>query len=159
MTRSLRVKFFALENIEKDSKVCIFTRYERMQRLIINELSNKFKGINIAYINGSMTPEERYEQAYTLFQDDPDYKVLIMTSAGEAGISLSKCKNLIEYDLADSYAAQTQRHGRVRRSDSESKISNIYQIILDNSWDEIMLKIINKKQNYDQEIIKDLKKE
>ena len=145
--------------LDAEETVCIFTKYERMQRLLINELQSEFKDIKIAHINGSMTPEERYEQAYTLFQNDPDYKVLIMTSAGEAGISLSKCKNLIEYDLADSYAAQTQRHGRVRRSDSESKISNIYQIILDNSWDEIMLKIINKKQNYDQEIIKDLKKE
>ena len=145
--------------IDADETVCIFTKYERMQRLLINELKSEFKDIGIAHINGSMSPEERYEQAYTLFQDTEEYKILIMTSAGEAGISLSKCKNLIEYDLADSYAAQTQRHGRVRRSDSESKISNIYQIILDNSWDEIMLKIINKKQNYDQEIIKDLKKE
>jgi ERCC4-related helicase len=105
-----------------------------------------------------MTPEERYEQAYTNFQDDPEYKILIMTSAGEAGVSLSKCKNLIEYDLADSYAAQTQRHGRVKRADSISKISNVYQIILDESYDNIAQRIIMKKKNYDSDIIKSLKK-
>ena len=147
-----------IENIlDADETVCIFTKYERMQRLLVNELQSRFKDIKIAYVNGSMTPEERYEQAYTNFQDDPEYKVLIMTSAGEAGISLSKCKNLIEYDLADSYAAQTQRHGRVKRADSISKISNVYQIILDESYDNIAQRIINKKKNYDADIIKSLK--
>lgn len=144
--------------IDADETVCIFTKYERMQRLLINELQQEFKDVKIAYINGSMDPEERYKQAYTLFQDDPDYKVLIVTEAGNAGISLSKCKNLIEYDLADSYANQIQRHGRVKRADSISRISNIYQIILDESYDNIAQRIINKKKNYDADIIKSLKK-
>ena len=147
-----------VENIiDANETVCIFTKYERMQRLLINELQAKFKDIKIAHINGSMTPEERYEQAYTLFQDDDDYKVLIVTEAGNAGISLSKCKNLIEYDLADSYANQIQRHGRVKRADSVSRVSNIYQIILDESYDNIAQRIINKKKNYDSDIIKSLK--
>ena len=142
--------------IDADETVCIFTKYERMQRLLINELQSEFKDIKIAHINGSMTPEERYEQAYTLFQDDPDYRVLIVTEAGNAGISLSKCKNLIEYDLADSYANQIQRHGRIKRADSISRISNVYQIILDESYDTIAQRIINKKQKYDAEIIQSL---
>ena len=142
--------------IDADETVCIFTKYERMQRLLINELQSEFKDIKIAYINGSTTPEERYEQAYTLFQDDPDYRVLIVTEAGNAGISLSKCKNLIEYDLADSYANQIQRHGRIKRADSISRISNVYQIILDESYDTIAQRIINKKQKYDAEIIQSL---
>ena len=147
-----------VENIiDANETVCIFTKYERMQRLLINELQNKFKDIKIAHINGSMTPEERYEQAYTLFQDNDEYKVLIVTEAGNAGISLSKCKNLIEYDLADSYANQIQRHGRVKRADSVSRVSNIYQIILDESYDNIAQRIINKKKNYDSDIIKSLK--
>jgi SNF2 family DNA or RNA helicase len=143
--------------IDSGETVCIFTKFERMQRLINQAISKKYKDIGVAIVNGSMTAEERFEQAYTLFQDNDKYKVLIMTSAGTTGISLSKCKNLIEYDLADSYADMTQRHGRVKRSDSVSKISNIYQLILSDSWDEIQLKIINKKEKYDTEIIKSLK--
>ena len=79
--------------IDANETVCIFTKYERMQRLLINELQNKFKDIKIAHINGSMTPEERYEQAYTLFQDNDDYKVLIVTEAGNAG--RNACTSLI----------------------------------------------------------------
>ena len=142
--------------IDADETVCIFTKYERMQRILTTEIQKHFKDIGIAYLNGSMNSEERYEQAYTKFQNDKNYKVLIMTEAGQAGVSLSKCKNLIEYDLADSYAGMTQRHGRVKRADSVSRVSNIYQIILEESYDEIALKIINKKQQYDNDIIKNL---
>lgn len=146
-----------VENIiDAGETVCIFTKYERMQRLLINELQNKFKDVKIAHLNGSMTPEERYEQAYTLFQDTEEYKILIMTEAGNAGVSLSKCKNLIEYDLADSYANQIQRHGRIKRADSISRISNVYQIILEESYDIIAQRIINKKEKYDAEIIQSL---
>jgi superfamily II DNA/RNA helicase len=127
-----------------------------MQRLLINEISNRFKDIDIAYINGSMSAEERYCQSYTKFQEDDKCKVLIMTSAGTTGISLSTCKNLIEYDLAQSAADQIQRHGRVKRADSVSRISNVYQLIVDDSYDTIQQRIIDKKQGYEDEIIKGL---
>ena len=145
------------EIIDADETVCIFTKYERMQRILMQEIQAKYKNIDIAYLNGSMSSEDRYEQAYTKFQEDDKCKVLIMTNAGSTGISLSKCKNLIEYDLADSYADQIQRHGRVKRANSVSKISNVYQILLEGSYDDIAMRIINKKQKYDNDIIKSLK--
>ena len=50
-----------------------------------------------------------------------------------------------------------QRHGRVKRSNSVSKVSNIYQLIVEESWDAVQLRIINKKEKYDADIIKSLK--
>lgn len=137
------------------SKVCIFTKYTRMQNILKNELEKKFN-FKCAIVNGSMSPEERYEQAYDLFGDNEDYKVLIGTDAMAEGISLSKCNYLIEYDLADSYAIQTQRHGRIKRANSIHKISYVYQIICQGSWDEIQAKIIAKKEGYDNSLIKNL---
>jgi SNF2 family DNA or RNA helicase len=145
------------EILDAGETVCIFTRYERMKRLIVQELSNKFKGVNIAQVDGSMSAQERYDQAYDKFQDDDSYRILVMTNAGSTGISLSKCKNLIEYDLADSYAETTQRHGRIKRADSISRISNVYQLLLEGSYDDIALRIINKKQKYDNDIIQSLR--
>ena len=153
----LNVLFELIEQIiEANETVCIFTRFERMQRLLINEISNRFKDIDVTYVNGSMSPEERYYQSYTKFQEDDKCKVLIMTNAGTTGISLSACKNLIEYDLAQSAADQIQRHGRVKRADSVSRISNVYQLIVDDSYDTIQQRIIDKKQGYEDEIIKGL---
>lgn len=71
--------------------------------------------------------------------------------------NLSACKYLIEYDLASSYAIQTQRHGRLERADSIHSTVYVYQLIMEDSWDEIALKIIDKKESYDYNIIKSLK--
>ena len=132
-----------------------------MQRLLQEEIEKKFK-IKCAIINGSIDAKERHRQAYDLFQNNDEYMVLIATNAMSEGISLSKCNYLIEYDLADSYAMQIQRHGRVRRADSINDTSYIYQLIVDepngDSWDLIAQKIINKKRNYDNDIIQDLNK-
>lgn len=137
------------------SKVCIFTKYERMQNIIIAEINKRFD-FKVAYVNGSMNAEERYNQSYTLFTDKEDYKVIVATDAMSEGISLSRCNYLIEYDLAPSYAIQTQRHGRIRRANSISRTSYVYQLITEDSWDEIQQKIINKKKNYDKDLIQDL---
>lgn len=142
--------------LSKGDKVCIFTRFERMQQILKNELEKTFN-IRCAIVNGSMNAKERYVQAYDLFKDTEEYKILIATSAMEEGISLSECRYLIEYDLAMSYSGQIQRHGRVKRANSIYSTSYIYQIICKDSWDEIALKIIDKKEKYDVEIIKALK--
>ena len=145
------------EIIDAGSKVCIFTKYQRMQMLLKEELENEIH-TKCAIVNGSMAPEERYEQAYNLFGDNDDYKILIGTDAMAEGISLSKCNYLIEYDLADSYAIQTQRHGRIKRANSVHKTGYVYQIICQESWDEIQQKIVNKKKNYDDILIQELSK-
>ena len=132
--------------IESDNKVCIFTRYERMQHIIVETIKNTFN-IKCAYVNGSMSSEEKYEIAIRQF-DTGDVNVLVATDAIKEGISLSHCKYLVEYEPANSYADQTQRRGRVKRANSVSRISYIYQLITDETWDIIALKSINKKKGY-----------
>lgn len=139
--------------IESDNKVCIFTKYERMQNIIIQAIETQF-GIQCAYVNGSMNSEERYQQAIELF-DTGDLNVIVATDAMSTGISLSHCKYLVEYEPANSYADQTQRRGRVKRANSISRVSYIYQLVTDNSWDIIALKSINKKKGY-ADILEDL---
>ena len=48
-----------------------------MQNILKNKLESAFK-FKCAIVNGSMSPEERYEQAYTLFGDNDGYKVLLI---------------------------------------------------------------------------------
>lgn len=133
--------------LESENKVCIFTRYERMQNKIIYTIKQHY-GIDSACVNGSMSAEERYQQAVVNFNDG-NINVLVATDAMKEGISLNKCKYLIEYEPANSYADQTQRRGRVKRANSVSRISYIYQLITEDSWDNIALKSINKKKGYD----------
>ena len=125
-----------------------------MQQIITERINKEFDDIKIAYVNGSMNSDQRYDEVYNKFRDDDDYKVLIMSEAGTEGINLSTCKYLIEMEPADSYAYQTQRHGRLERADSIHDTVYAIQLIARESWDEIALKIIQKKEDYDNRIIK-----
>lgn len=143
------------EIIASDEKVCIFSKFSTVQSIITDRIHKEIsKDIKIAYVNGGLSGTQRYREVYDRFRDDEDYKVLIMTDAGAEGLNLSKCKYLIEFDLAESYGIQTQRHGRVERSDSVHDTVFVYQLIADDSWDEIQKKIIEKKEGYDAELIK-----
>lgn len=147
------------EIIESGEKVIIFSRYERMQDILTEALKKQVdKNLKIAYVSGSRSAEERYEEAYTKFKEDPEYKVLLCSDAGAEGLNMGHCKYLIEYDLAISYAIQTQRHGRLERADSVHDNVVVYQLIALNSWDEIQQKIVDKKEGFDEEIIKSLGK-
>ena len=142
--------------LEAEEKVCIFSKYERMQTILEQAIKKRFKGVDVAKVNGAMDPQERYVEAYTKFRDTDSYKVLLGTDAMAEGVNLSKCKYLIEYDLANSYAIQTQRWGRLERADSVHSTVYVYQIIMNDSWDIIQQKIVSKKENYDNTIIKSL---
>lgn len=77
-----------------------------------------------------------------------------MTSYITNLVNLSSCKYLIEMEPAESYAVQTQRHGRLERADSIHDTVFVYQLIANGTWDEIALKIVNKKARYDNRIVK-----
>lgn len=140
------------EIINSNEKVAIVSRYVSVQNLLYKILTNQYK-FKIATLNGSMSDEERYKNIYTRFRDDPEYKILLLSDAGSTGVNMSKCQYFIEYDLAESYALQTQRHGRIERADSIYKNAFVYQLIARNSYDEIQQKIISKKENYDRTFI------
>lgn len=142
------------EIIDSEEKVIIFSRYERMQSILTEELRKKVdKNLKIAYVNGSLSAEKRYEEAYEKFKNDPEYKVLLCSDAGAEGLNMGHCKYLIEYDLAISYAIQTQRHGRLERADSVHNNVIVYQLIANDSWDLIQQKIVEKKEGFDSDII------
>lgn len=69
-------------------------------------------------------------------------------------LNLSTTKYMIEMDLADSAAKQTQRHGRIQRADSVHNKVIVYQLIVKDSYDDtIALKSIQKKQGYSERIL------
>lgn len=77
------------EIIDSGEKVCIFSKFERMQKILTDAINNKFNKkkdlVGIAYINGSLSSEERYTEAYTKFRDNDYYKVLLLSDAGAEG--------------------------------------------------------------------------
>ena len=149
------------EILSSGEKVCLFSRFAKMQDIITERITKEakrsgsiFKGVKIAYVNGSMDDKKRFVEVYEKFSDTDEYKILLMSDAGAEGINLSKCKYVIEMEPAESYAIQTQRQGRVERADSVHDTVFVYQIICNDSWDEIATRIVAKKERYDSVLIK-----
>lgn len=143
------------EIIESGEKAAIFSKYKRLQSILTREIKSRFPDTKIAYVNGSLSSQERYVEVYEKFQGkDKSYNVLLLSDAGAEGINLSATKYLIEMEPADSYLIQTQRRGRIERADSIHNTVFVYQLIAEDSYDEIGLKIIEKKEKYDAQIIK-----
>lgn len=149
-----RLKELVEEILNSGEKVAIYSRFKRMQDVITNHFNKDFPDAKIAYINGSVSAEERYEEAYTKFRDTDEYKILLSTYSGAEGLNLSQCKYLILYEPAESYQIQTQIFGRLERADSIHDTVFVYELICNDSWDEIQKKIVNKKEGYDIELIR-----
>lgn len=140
--------------VESGEKVCVFSKYLGIQKILDRELakSPECKGIVISHITGSTTQEER-TAILRDYNTKDNHKILLLSDSGEAGLNLSSTKYLIEFELAESAAKQTQRHGRIQRADSIHKNVFVYQLIAKDSWDEIAMKIVNKKQGYADRIL------
>lgn len=143
------------EIIDSGEKVAIFSRFKRYQPILISRIKQEkeLSDIKIAIVNGSMSDKQRYQEIYEKFEEG-DYQILLMTEAAAEGVNLRNCGYLVELDLAQSYAVQTQRHGRIERADSVHRTVYVYQLLVENSYDDIALKIVSKKEKLDQTIIK-----
>ena len=142
------------EIIESGEKAVIFSKYRKLQPILEREIKKRFKDIEVAFVNGEMAANDRFKEVHEKFKTNEACKVLLMSDAGAEGVSISWCKYLIEMEPADSYLIQTQRRGRIERADSIHDTVYVYQLIAEKSYDEIALKIINKKERYDAQIIK-----
>lgn len=143
------------EIIESGEKVAIFSRFKRYQNILISRFKKEkeLADIKVAIVNGNLSDKQRYVEIYDKFEHG-DHKILLLTDSGAEGLNLSSCGYLIELDLALSYAVQTQRHGRIERADSTHKTVYVYQLLTEDSYDDVQKKIVDKKEAFDATIIK-----
>jgi SNF2 family DNA or RNA helicase len=140
--------------IASGEKVCIFSRYLGIQDILAREIQNNaaFNGIGISRITGATTAADR-TKILKEYNTKSTQRILLLSDSGEAGLNLSTTRYMIEFELADSAAKQTQRHGRIQRADSIHKNVFVYQLLTRNSWDDIAMQIVNKKQGYAERIL------
>lgn len=100
-----------VENIiDSGEKVCIFSKYERMQRILEEEICKRIKNIRVAKVNGTMSAEDRYIEIYNKFRDTDEYKVLLGTDSMAEGIVCALVKlfelteNSLELNLLTIYS-------------------------------------------------------
>ncbi len=113
---------FDLQKEENDPelKILIFTEFVPTQKMLIELLESR--GISVAYLNGSMSMEER-QAAQSTFADKT--RVLVSTDAGGEGLNLQFCHVVINYDIPWNPMRLEQRIGRVDRIGQEHVVRAI----------------------------------
>jgi len=132
-----------------DEKTIIFTQFREMALLLMRDLA-QYKPLLIA---GGVTQDER-DANRKAFNEDNEHKILIMTAAGGMGLNLQRASSVIHYDFPWSISALEQREDRAHRN-GQTKNVVIYNMIVQDSIDEYILKVLYKKKKVSEEVLGD----
>lgn len=118
-----------------DEKVVIFSQWERMTRLIAEEM-RKHK-IGFEYLYGGV-PSARRKDLVNNFIDKPDCRVFLSTDAGSTGLNLQVASIIINMDLPWNPAVLEQRIARIYRIGQQRNIQ-VVNLVSASSFEEAML--------------------
>lgn len=107
---------------EGGAKAVIFSQWERMTRLIREELEER--GIGYAYLHGGVPGSER-GALLDNFHNEEACRVFLSTDAGGVGLNLQNASLVINMDLPWNPAVLEQRIGRVYRMGQLQPVSVI----------------------------------
>ena len=105
-----------------NEKVVLFSQWERMTRLVAQEL--KQRGIGFEYLHGGI-PSKSRRSLVDNFTDNPNSRVFLSTDAGSTGLNLQVASTIINLDLPWNPAVLEQRVGRIYRIGQQRNIQVI----------------------------------
>ncbi len=103
-------------------KIVVFSQWERMTRLVANELTAK--GVGFEHLHGGV-PGNKREKLFTNFNNDPQCRIFLSTDAGGVGLNLQSAAYLINLDIPWNPAVLEQRIGRIYRMGQKKNVSII----------------------------------
>lgn len=121
-----------------DDKVVIFSQWERMTRLVAQELEKA--GVGYEYLYGGV-PSAKRRELMDNFNDNPDVRVFISTDAGSTGLNLQTASYLINLDLPWNPAVLEQRIGRIYRIGQRKNIQVINLVSMNTIEEQMLAKL------------------
>lgn len=103
---------FSADEERSNVKVVVFSQWERMTRLVAQELEQS--GVEFVYLHGNVPARERQERVEA-FATDPAVRVFLSTDAGSVGLNLQSASVVINVDVPWNPAVLEQRIGRIHR--------------------------------------------
>lgn len=132
-----------------EEKVVVFSQWERMTRLVAQELDAR--GIGYQYLHGGVPSNER-KKLYENFNDNPACRVFLSTDAGGVGLNLQVASLLINLDIPWNPAVLEQRVGRIHRL-GQKRNMNIINLVATGTIEHRMLDVLKFKSALAQGIL------
>lgn len=124
-----------------DGKVVIFSQWERMLRILADELSGQ--DIDFCFLHGGV-PSMKRKNLIDRFQDDNKCRIFLSTDAGASGLNLQTASLLINLDLPWNPAVLEQRIARIYRLGQENPVQ-IINMVASGTIEERMLATLRFK--------------
>ena len=132
-------------SISGGSKVIVFSQFVKMLKLIEAELKNE--SIPSYLLDGGTKSDDRNQMVKDFQDSNKCTKVfLISLKAGGYGLNLTAADTVIHFDPWWNPSVENQATDRVHRI-GQSKIVNCYKLITNNTVEEKILSLQDKKRN------------
>ncbi|MCP9745541.1 DEAD/DEAH box helicase [Lacihabitans sp. CS3-21] len=126
-----------------DSKVVVFSQWERMTRLIAAEFDKK--GIEYEYLHGGI-PSHKREKLLTNFKEKPNSRIFLSTDTGGVGLNLQSASLVINLDIPWNPAVLEQRIGRVYRLGQNRNVT-VINLVSTGTIEHKMLDVLKFKSS------------
>jgi SNF2 family DNA or RNA helicase len=134
---------------EGSEKVVIFSQWERMTRIVAQELDAR--NIKFQYLHGGI-PGAKRGKLFENFNNDPDCRVFLSTDAGGVGLNLQVASLLINLDIPWNPAVLEQRIGRIYRIGQKRNVS-IINMVSTGTIEHKMLSVLSFKKGLSEGIL------
>ena len=126
-----------------DTKVVIFSEWERMARLVAMELDAR--GLRYEFLHGSLEAKKR-DEVIGRFQSDNECRIFLSTDTGSTGLNLQAAGIIINLDLPWNPAVLEQRIGRIYRIGQEMPVQ-VLNLVSKDSIEERMIDRLRFKRS------------
>ena len=141
VSEAMNILSDALEG--SDTKVVIFSEWERMARLMAMELDAR--GLSYAFLHGGVEDRKRND-IIEHFQNDSQCRIFLSTDTGSTGLNLQTAGILINLDLPWNPAVLEQRIGRIYRIGQDDPIQ-VLNLVSKDSIEERMIDRLRFKRS------------
>ncbi|CAC9603755.1 DNA/RNA helicases, SNF2 family [uncultured Gammaproteobacteria bacterium] len=136
------------ELLSENRKILVFSQFTSMLSILQNELEKK--DISYTKLTGTTKKREEVIEKFTSGQADV---FLISLKAGGVGLNLTEADTVIHYDPWWNPAVENQATDRAHRI-GQTKAVFVYKLIIENSIEEKILELQQKKLQLQQGIYK-----
>jgi len=134
---------------EGNEKVVIFSQWERMTRIVGQELDAR--NIKYQYLHGGIPGADR-GKLFDNFNNDPGCRIFLSTDAGGVGLNLQAASLLINLDIPWNPAVLEQRVGRIYRIGQKRNIS-VINMVSTGTIEHKMLGVLSFKKGLSEGIL------
>lgn len=138
----LELKELVKDLTEQGHKLVIFSQFVPIVNLIQDELANE--AIATLVYHGQLSEDERTLNLRTFIQQ-PEYRVLASTDAGQFGLNLQAADVVVNYDLPWNPARLQQRIARLHRIGQTNKVLAV-NFVVKGTVEEHVRNILERKR-------------